>query len=104
MLFRSMQGELTRPLFELSDRDLLQEGHRIVIEGSPAGWVKLPKEACRIRIPTPPEVLRQLIQVVVCRRNDLACVRASPTMGASWVPAIVRRLTSSDRKERASLV
>jgi hypothetical protein len=95
-----VQGELGRALFEPGGRDLLEQGQRVVIEISPSRGIELAEQARGVRVPAPPEVLRQRVQPLMRRRDELA----SLTMGASCAPAITSIRTSTGSKTRGSMV
>ena len=67
----AVQRQLRGPLLELVDRDLLQQGHRIVVERAPEDRIELAEEAGRIRVPAPPQVLRERAQPLMRRGDEL---------------------------------
>ena len=68
----AVQRELRGPLLEFVDRDLLQQRHRIVVERPPQHGIELAEEAGRVRIPAPPQVLRERAEPLVRRRDELS--------------------------------
>ncbi len=67
----AVQRELRRPLFELVDGNLLKQGHRVVVERPPEHRIELAEEAGRVRVPAPPQVLRQSPQPLMRGRDEL---------------------------------
>ena len=99
----AVQRQLRGPFLELVDRDLLQQGHGIVVERAPEDRIELAKEAGRVGVPAPPEILRERAQPLV-RRGDELPERsrfASPSAPAARRPssadACPRRRTSGRR-------
>ncbi len=68
----AVQRQLRRPLLEPVDWNLLQQRDRVVVERAPQDGIELAEEAGGVGIPTPPQVLRQCAQPLVCRRDELA--------------------------------
>ncbi len=68
----AVEGELRRPLLEPFDRDLLQQGYRVVVERPPEHRIELAEEAGGIRVPAPPEILRQGAQPLMRRGDELS--------------------------------
>jgi hypothetical protein len=100
----AVQGQLGRPFFERVDRDPLQQRDRIVVQPAPEDRIDLAEQGRGVRVPAPPQVLRQRAQPLVRRRDELPEVRASLTIDASCVPAVDSIRTSSGAKTRGSIV
>src|SRR6516162_8944980 len=65
-------SELAHPLLEAVDGYLLEQRHGIAVEVLPQDWVQFSEQACRIGIPTPPQILREFAEVLISGSDDLA--------------------------------
>ena len=73
----AVQRQLRRARVQLVDRHALEERNGIVIDLAPEGGVELAKEAGRVVVPAPPEILRERGQAMMRRRDvlsDRACL------------------------------
>ncbi len=68
----AVQRQLRGPLLELVDRDLLEQRDGVVVERTPEDGIDLAKQAGRVRVPAPPEILRQGSQPLMGRRDELS--------------------------------